>query len=95
MSPEKKTILLTLVYKGREYPVYTAHDEYYSLMSLISDHADIPAFGLCSGMGSCGTCMVEIRGRNLPGGYRALSCGIPVDDALANVVVTVQEDRCY
>ena len=32
-----------------------------TLAELLSDYAGIAGFGLCSGMGSCGTCMIEIR----------------------------------
>lgn len=83
---QDKIIHFTLIYQNEQYPVQVARRQYYSLMGLISDHLDILGFGLCSGMGSCGTCMVTI-GK----GHSTLSCDIPVDDALANTIVEVQE----
>jgi aerobic-type carbon monoxide dehydrogenase small subunit (CoxS/CutS family) len=84
-NSEKNTILFTLVYKGEEVQVQTSRNEYYSLMSLITDYLDLVGFGLCSGMGSCGTCAVEIDG------IRSLSCDIPVNDELANTRIVIQE----
>ena len=82
---EKNTILFTLVYKNQEILVQTRRNQYYSLMSLISAYFDIPGFGLCSGMGSCGTCVVEIDG------IRSLSCDMAINDELANTWVVIQE----
>lgn len=54
-------------------------------MSLISDYLDPVGFGLCSGMGSCGTCIVEIDG------MRNLSCAIAITDELANARILIRE----
>ena len=89
--PEKKTILFTLVYKKEHYPVQASKNEYHSLMTLISDHLDILGFGLCSGMGSCGTCMVTICSNNSVSGRGTLSCDIAINDELANTEVIVPE----
>jgi succinate dehydrogenase/fumarate reductase-like Fe-S protein len=86
---EKNTIMLTLVYQGKEYQVQTRRDQYYSLMTLISDHLSILEFGLCCGMGSCGTCGVEIKDKHSSIIQFALSCDVQVNDALANSIITV------
>jgi hypothetical protein len=49
--PERNPITFTLVFQGREIPVRTYENQYYSLMSLIDTKLDIQGFGLCSGMG--------------------------------------------
>lgn len=85
MDQAKNTILFTLVYRGEEWPVQTARNTHHSLMSLISAYLPITGFGLCSGMGSCGTCVVEIDG------IRNLSCAVAVNDELANTCVVVRE----
>ncbi|MBN8820684.1 MULTISPECIES: hypothetical protein [unclassified Spirosoma] len=54
-------------------------------MSLISAYLPVVGFGLCSGMGSCGTCVVEIDG------IRSLSCGVAVSDELANTRIVVRQ----
>ncbi|MFC5408861.1 hypothetical protein ACFPMF_06060 [Larkinella bovis] len=82
-EPEIDTISFTLVYQGDEIPVQTYRNQYISLMSLISDTLQIPDFGLCCGMGSCGTCVVEI------GGMRGLACEISVDASLANTRILI------
>lgn len=85
MNQEKNTLLFTLVYRGEEWPVQTGRNKYHSLMSLISAYLPVVGFGLCIGMGSCGTCVVEIDG------IRSLSCSVPVGDELANTRIVVQE----
>lgn len=92
MFPERRTILFTLIYKGAQYPVQVARDEYHSLMRLISDHLSILGFGLCSGMGSCGTCMVTIRRNFQNKGNSTLSCDVAVNDELANTTIEIQEE---
>lgn len=89
--PEKKTILFTLIYKDGQYPIQVARNEYHSLMSLISDHLGILGFGLCSGMGSCGMCMVMICRDSQAEGCSALSCDIPINDELANTNIVINE----
>ncbi len=83
---EKNTILFTLLYRDEEYRIQTRADQYHSLMSLISDQLPMSGFGLCSGMGSCGTCLVVIDG--MP----TLSCAVQVNDDLANTRIVVNED---
>ena len=85
MNQEKNTILFTLVYRGEEWPVQTSRNKYPSLMSLISAYLPMVGFGLCSGMGSCGTCVVEIDG------MRSFSCDVAVNDELANTRIVVAE----
>lgn len=85
INQEKNTILFTLVYRGEECPVQTGRNKYHSLMSLICAYLPVVGFGLCSGMGSCGTCAVEIDG------IRNLSCGVAVSDELADTRIVVQQ----
>ncbi|MCW3092501.1 MAG: 2Fe-2S iron-sulfur cluster binding protein [Ferruginibacter sp.] len=91
MNSEKNTIIFTLVYLGKEYPVHTYRNEYHSLMVLIADYLSLPGFGLCSGMGSCGTCMVEIKENYSPYTRHTLSCDVRVNDELANTIITIAE----
>lgn len=89
---DKKNILFLLEYKGEQYPIRTAPAEFPSLMSLISQYMDILGFGLCSGMGSCGTCLVSIRGhQQCEAIIHTLSCDIPVNDQLANTTIIIPE----
>lgn len=91
MYPEKKTISFNLVYKDKEYPVQTYYNEHHSLMSLILDHLDILGFGLCSGMGSCGTCMVTICNNGQLEGRNILSCDIPINGELASTNIIIKD----
>jgi uncharacterized 2Fe-2S/4Fe-4S cluster protein (DUF4445 family) len=93
MNDEKNTIVFTIIYKDIEYPVQTRRNEYYSLMTLIADHFAVPGFGLCSGMGGCGTCMVEIQQKYAANKRFTLSCDIQINDDLANAVIIVPSDR--
>lgn len=88
---EKNTIIFTLVYMGEEYTIQTYQNEYHSLMVLIADRLYISGFGLCSGMGSCGTCMVEIKEKYSSYIRHTLSCEVQITDALANTKITVAE----
>lgn len=91
---DKPTILFTLHYCGEAYPVQTYQNEHPSLMSLICDILGPPGFGLCCGMGSCGTCVVQISNPGSAIKRPVLACGVPVNDELANVNVIVP-DRVY
>ncbi len=83
----KNTILFSLFYRGEEYLIQTSRNEYHSLMTLLSDRLPVSGFGLCSGMGSCGTCLVTIDG--MP----TLACAVRVDDEIANTRIVVQENH--
>ena len=89
MGTEKNTIILTLVYQEKEYQVQTRRDQYHTLMTLIADHLPILDFGLCCGMGSCGTCMVEINGKYSAKRQFTLSCDVQINDALANTTIII------
>lgn len=93
MGTEKHTILFTLVYQDKQYPVQTRRDQYHTLMTLISDHLSIPGFGLCCGMGSCGTCMVKVREKHWPIERFVLSCEVQINDELANTQITIAENN--
>lgn len=79
------TILFTLVYREQELLIQTRPRQYPSLMSLIADRLAVAGFGLCSGMGSCGTCVVSIDG------IRNLSCALPIADDLANTRIVLND----
>jgi len=89
MKPEEDNIIFTLVYLEKEYRVCTHRNKYHSLMVLIADYLSLPGFGLCSGMGSCGTCMVNIKEKNSPFVWHALSCDVQVNDELANTIIYI------
>ena len=86
---ERNTIIFTLVYRGEEFQVQTSRNQYRTLMTLISDYLAITGFGLCCGMGSCGTCMVEICEKNTIIKRSTLSCNVQVTDELANVTIYI------
>lgn len=94
MENEKHTILFTLIHGREEYAVQTHRGQYYSLMTLISEHLGLAGFGLCSGMGSCGTCRVDIREQYSSVKRSGLSCNIKVNDELANTMIVIPE-RMY
>jgi succinate dehydrogenase/fumarate reductase-like Fe-S protein len=89
MEIEKSTIILTLVYQDQEYRVHTRRNEYPSLMTLISSHLPIIGFGLCCGMGSCGTCMVQVYEKNELVKHSVLSCEVQVNDYIANCSISI------
>lgn len=89
MIGTKKMIQLTLVYLGENYRVQIEPGQFHSLMTLISDHLAIPGFGLCCGMGSCGTCLVEIAESQASLKRPVLACGMPVNDELSNTFVFI------
>ena len=86
MDFEKNTILFTLIYREVEYRIQTRPGQYHSLMTLISDQLPVSGFGLCSGLGSCGTCLVVIDG--MP----TLACTVQVNDDLANSRIVMNEE---
>ena len=92
--PDKKTIGLTLVYLGENHRIQTDATQYHSLMTLISDHLAIPGFGLCCGMGSCGTCLVQLAGSLSSSKRPVLACGIQINDELSNSYVFIP-DKVY
>ena len=93
MTTEKNKIILTLIHESKEHLVQTSKDQYHTLMILISDHLSLPDFGLCCGMGSCGTCMVEISEKHSPLKQFVLSCEVQISDELANVRITIPENN--
>ena len=86
---EKPVILFTLIHKEEEHRVLTHANEFHSRMSLISDHLAIPGFGLCSGMGSCGTCTIDIYRKEVSAKISRFSCEIPVNDNLTNTTIII------
>jgi len=93
MPADKRNIPLTLIYQGENYPIQTYLNEYYSLMTLISDHLTIPGFGLCSGMGSCGTCLVTIGNKYASVPRSVLACDMQINDELSNTQITISDQR--
>lgn len=91
-SEGRTTIQLTLIYLGDDYRLQTYPGQFHSLMTLISDHLAIPGFGLCCGMGSCGTCLVELAESSHASLKRpVLACGIQVNDELSNTCVFIPD----
>ena len=88
---EENMIMLTLVFDGKEYRIQTKRNQYHTLMTLIADHLAILSFGLCSGMGSCGTCLVKISEKYSPIERFALSCEVQISDELANSKITIEK----
>ena len=88
------TIQLTLHHLGESHRVQTSPGQYYSLMTLISHHLAISGFGLCCGMGSCGTCLVQIAQQNSPIKKTVLACDVQINDGLSNVHITIP-DKIY
>ena len=78
-----------LICADKEYPVHTYANQYYSLMTLIADYTGMNGFGICSGMGSCGTCMVAIRESFGLFEKNALSCGLKIDDSFSNTTIII------
>ncbi|GAB4034334.1 (2Fe-2S)-binding protein [Spirosoma gilvum] len=78
-------IHFTVGYNQQEIAVQTSHHSHPSLMSLLSDYLSIPGFGLCSGMGSCGTCVVYVDG------MRVLSCELAINDELDDSRIIVKD----
>jgi ferredoxin len=60
-------------------------------MTLISHYIGVPGFGLCSGMGSCGTCMIEISEKDHKVKRSTIACDIRVNEDLANKIVYVPD----
>lgn len=93
MPANERNISLTVIYKDEVYPIQTYLNEYGSLMTLISDHLAIPGFGLCCGMGSCGTCLVTIGNKYTSVSRSVMACGMQVNDELSNTQITISEQR--
>ncbi|HJS52955.1 MAG TPA: hypothetical protein VJ765_00385 [Chitinophagaceae bacterium] len=89
MASEENTITLILVSEGKEYQIQTNRNQYHTLMTLIADHLSTLSFGLCSGMGSCGSCLVKISEKYSPIERIALSCEVQINDELANTKITI------
>ena len=89
MEIEKNTIIFTLKWQDKKYQVQTKRNQYHSLMTLIADYLPIPDFGLCCGMGSCGTCTVEIYEKNALLKHSVLSCDVQINDYIANAIISI------
>nr|WP_294944979.1 hypothetical protein [uncultured Mucilaginibacter sp.] len=62
-------------------------------MVLISMHLAVDGFGLCCGMGSCGTCMVEMGDKYSQATRCVLACDVQINDGLANTQIIIPERR--
>lgn len=94
LLPEMNPITFTISYQGQELPVRTYQNQYFSLMALILDKVEVQGFGMCSGMGSCGTCMLTICHNRSTYEKTTLSCQVGVNDDLANVKIVIP-DKVY
>ena len=88
---EKAIIQLTLVYKAEETRIHTFPNQYLSLMTLISDHLPINGFGLCSGMGSCGTCLIHIQRKQMSFRTSWLACRVAITDDLTSTQIIIPD----
>jgi aerobic-type carbon monoxide dehydrogenase small subunit (CoxS/CutS family) len=93
MPAYERNISLTVIYKGENYSIQTYPNEYCSLMTLISDHLAIAGFGLCCGMGSCGTCLVTIGNKYTATSRLSLACDIQINDELSNTQIIISDQR--
>lgn len=82
---ESNIIPFTLFIDRYEFRIQASRNTYQSLMTLIADRFYLAEFGLCCGMGSCGTCEVVINGR------KTLACETAVDDSLTHCRVVVDK----
>ncbi|WP_448700081.1 2Fe-2S iron-sulfur cluster-binding protein [Mucilaginibacter sp. AW1-3] len=94
MNPEANNISLTLHHLGESHRIQTCHGQYHSLLALISENLAIPGFGICGGMGSCGTCLVKIGDQHSAIKRNVLACCIQVNDDLSNKDVIIP-DKIY
>jgi 2Fe-2S ferredoxin len=62
MNGRTHDIVFTVFFEEEEYKIHTYEGEYRSLMHLIYDKMYTEDFGVCKGMGKCGTCLVEVSG---------------------------------
>jgi hypothetical protein len=92
MHTEKHTIIFELFYQGETYQVQTYRNQYHTLMTLIADKLFITGFGLCCGMGSCCTCMVQICDKYSAVKRNVLACDIQVNDSLANTQIIIPDN---
>lgn len=90
---EANIIIFTLVYNEEEHIIQTRVGEYFSLMDVISQNLMLDCFGICSGMGSCGTCMVKMNMPQIEPCEYKLSCAVDIDYDICNKVVTIPNDR--
>jgi 2Fe-2S ferredoxin len=58
-----RNIIIHVNYDGGQHELRTFTNEYRSLMALIYDRIYTEGFGDCLGMGKCGTCLVQITGK--------------------------------
>jgi len=91
MPQEKYSICFTIHYRGEVYQIQIHEGQYPSLMALISGHLAIMGFGICSGMGSCGTCLAQIADSPEARRRSVLACDIALNDDLANKDVFVPD----
>jgi len=83
-------IEINLVWNGMPTRVRVRPSEFHSLMGLISSKLAIPGFGICNGMGSCGTCYVRIDDEQGRGEMRLLSCAVPVNELLHRKLLSIE-----
>jgi len=89
MPTTENIIPFKVSYQGYITEIQTYPNQYYSLMTLISDQLAIPGFGLCCGMGSCGTCLVQISNGYHSTTHNVLACDVQINDELANALVII------
>jgi aerobic-type carbon monoxide dehydrogenase small subunit (CoxS/CutS family) len=93
METQERNITLTLIFRDERQTIQVYPNEYQSLMTLISDYMAIPGFGLCCGMGSCGTCVVDLCNKYTKNKRSVFSCDIMINDTIANTEVYIPDQN--
>ncbi len=88
---EPDNLSFTLVFNDEQYAVHTSVHASVSLMGLIAGRLGLPGFGLCSGMGSCGTCRVSICDKRDRVQGEALSCMLTINQSLNGCFIILPE----
>ncbi|MDB5285246.1 MAG: 2Fe-2S iron-sulfur cluster binding protein [Mucilaginibacter sp.] len=60
MENPTRNLTFALIFHNERQIIQVYQNEYYSLMTHICDRLAIPGFGLCCGMGSLRTCIVDL-----------------------------------
>jgi aerobic-type carbon monoxide dehydrogenase small subunit (CoxS/CutS family) len=84
-------IRFTVIHSNSSVNIGIEKNEYFSLLTLISEKFQIPGFGLCNGMGSCGTCMVRIKYKGNTSCFYLQACQIACDELLDGAEVSILE----
>jgi len=91
MNSNEEIFSLTVICQDESQILSFKNNELPSLMALLSDRLGIPGFGICSGMGSCGTCTVRLRYGATSAGMFVQSCDVRLNDGLNNATIIIPQ----